>query len=81
MNRFAPWERYLFRLCLDRWSLDPASTIQIMMHIEALVAPGAASDSSVATVLQRAGVAQDEAALIAPSICMAILRQRSETAA
>jgi hypothetical protein len=81
MNRFAPWERYLFRLCLDRWSLDPASTIRIMMHIDSLIAPGAASDSSVATVLQRAGVTQDEACRVAPSIRTAMIAQRDETAA
>lgn len=72
MSRTAPWEEYLTRLCLERWSLDPASTIQIMKRIDSLVAPGAISDSSVATVLRRGGVAWLEASSVAPSIREAI---------
>jgi hypothetical protein len=72
MNRVAAWETYVTRLCLDAWSLDPASTVQIVKHIEALVGPGAANASTVATVLRRAGVADNVAGLIAPGICKAI---------
>ena len=72
MNRVTSWERYLTRLCLERWSLDPASTIQIMQGIDSLVAPGQVSDTSVATVLRRAGVAWTEASSVAPRIRMAM---------
>jgi hypothetical protein len=72
MSQAASWEAYLTRLCLDTWSLDPASTIQVVKHVEALVAPGTVSASAVATVLRRAGVAEVEASFIAPGICAAI---------
>jgi hypothetical protein len=72
MSQVASWEAYLAGLCVDAWSLDPSSTIQIVKNIEALVAPGAANASTVATVLQRAGVAEVEAGSFAPGICAAI---------
>ncbi|MGD2046329.1 MAG: hypothetical protein PVJ80_17225 [Gemmatimonadota bacterium] len=72
MSRVTSWEEYLTRLCLERWSLDPAATIQIMKCIDSLVAPGQVSDHSVATILRRGGVAFPEARSVAPSIRMAI---------
>jgi len=72
MSGVTSWERYLTRLCLERWSLDPASTIQIMQRIDSLVAPGQLNDASVATVLRRGGVAWPEANSAAPGICMAM---------
>jgi hypothetical protein len=72
MGHMTAWEAYLTRLCLDTWSLDPAATVQIMKHMEALVGPGAANESTVATVLRRAGVGKTVAGLTAPGICRAI---------
>lgn len=72
MSRARGWEEYLARLCLDEWSLDPASTVQILKRIDSLVAPGALSDDSVATVLQRSGVSRLAADIVAPSLCLAI---------
>ena len=66
------WEAYLARLCLDTWSLDPSATVQIIKHIEALVGPGAVTESTVAVVLRRAGVAESVAGATARSICRAI---------
>ncbi|HEM45749.1 MAG TPA: hypothetical protein ENO23_01765 [Alphaproteobacteria bacterium] len=66
------WEAYLARLCLDTWVLDPKATVQIIKQIEALVGPGAVSESTVATVLRRAGVAETVAGFTAPSICRVI---------
>lgn len=72
MSRVGTWEQYLTRLCLERWSLDPAATIQIMKCIDSLVGPGAVNDASVATVLRRGGVTWPEAHSLAPSIREAI---------
>lgn len=72
MRHVPPWESYVTRLCLDKWALEPASTIQILTRIESLVVPGAATDAAVATVLRRGGVAATEAGEIAPSICTAM---------
>lgn len=72
MTRPAPWHQYLTRLCIDKWALDPASTIRVVEYVESLVAPGALSDGSVATVLERGGVAPAEADRMAPMICTAI---------
>lgn len=72
MSRVPSWEAYLTGLCLDTWSLDPASTVQVMKHVEALVGPGAASVSAVATVLRRAGVAEAVAGSTAKGICRVI---------
>lgn len=72
MSPATPWEEYLARLCLDTWSLDPASTLQVMKHLEALAAPGVVTASAVATVLQRAGVGATTADVVAPVICAAV---------
>jgi hypothetical protein len=72
MSHVTSWEAYLARLCLDTWSLDPAATVQIIKHIEALVGPGAATESTVATVLRRAGVAEAVAGFTARRICRVI---------
>jgi hypothetical protein len=63
------WESYVARLCLDKWALDPASLIKVMADIEALIAGGEFTDSSVATVLRMAGVIQSEVDSFAPRIC------------
>jgi hypothetical protein len=72
MRHMTAWEAYLTRLCLDTLSLDPGATVQIMKHVEALVGPGAANESTVATVLRRAGVGEAVADLTAAGICRAI---------
>lgn len=73
MSHTTSWEAYLARLCLDTWALDPMATVQIIKHIEALVGPGAANESTVATVLRRAGVAEPVAGFFAPDICRVIV--------
>ena len=56
MRRVPPWEKYLARLCLDKWGLEPSSTLQIMTGIESLVVPGAVTAVTVTTVLTRGGL-------------------------
>ena len=72
MRRVPPWEKYLARLCLDKWGLEPSSTLQIMTGIESLVVPGAVTAVTVTTVLTRGGVVESEARSAAPGICMAM---------
>jgi hypothetical protein len=62
------WERYVARLCLDAWALDPALLIKVMSHIESLIATGYVTDASIATVLRLAGVPHADAELMAPTI-------------
>lgn len=66
------WEKYVARLCLEAWALEPASLIKVVADLEALAAFGHVTDEAVATVLRMAGVAHHEADIIAPSICAAI---------
>lgn len=66
------WEEYLAWLCVDRWALEPAKTIEIIKRIDSLVGPGVVDDASVAAVLQRGGVGEAEAGFMAPRICQAI---------
>lgn len=74
MGQFAhpPWERYVSRLCVEHWSLDPLTLIKLMADIEALVTTGDATPHAVATVLRMAGVDWAEAVDTAPEICAAI---------
>lgn len=67
-----PWERYVSRLCVEHWSLDPYTLIKLMADIEALVATGDVTPHSIATVLRMAGVDRQEADATAPAICAAI---------
>ena len=71
MSRLA-WEQYVTRLCLDAWSLEPASLIRVMTDIEALIATGYVTEASIATILRMAGVAHADAELLAPTIRVVI---------
>jgi hypothetical protein len=66
------WERYVARLCLDAWALEPAALIKVMSDIESLIAAGYVTDASIATVLRLAGVPHADAELIAPTLRSAI---------
>jgi uncharacterized protein YabE (DUF348 family) len=66
------WKRYVSRLCADAWELDALATEKVLVRIEALAAVGDLTDSSVARVLHRSGVAVSAADEIAPSIRVAI---------
>ena len=66
-----PWKRYVSRLCADAWELDALATEKLLVRIEALAAAGELTDSAVARVLLRAGVAASAADQIAPSIRVA----------
>lgn len=66
------WVEYVARLCMDRWSLEPAATVEIIKRVDSLVVPGAVDDDAVSTVLRRSGVAEAEADSVAPLICRAI---------
>lgn len=67
MSRLA-WERYVTRLCLDVWSLEPVSLIKVIAGIESLIATGDVTDGSIATALRMAGVPHSDAERLAPAI-------------
>jgi hypothetical protein len=67
-----PWKRYVSRLCADVWALDALATEKLLVRMEALAAAGELTDSAVARVLHRSGIAASAADRIAPSIRVAI---------
>ena len=67
-----PWKRYVSRLCSEAWELDALATEKLLSRIAALVAVGEVTDSAVARVLHRSGVAASAADHIAPSIRTAL---------
>jgi hypothetical protein len=70
------WEEYVVRLCVDAWSFDPATIINVVTAVESLITSDAATGASIATALQLAGVPRAEAESTAEIICAAIHRNR-----
>ena len=68
----AAWKRYVSRLCAEAWELDALATEKVLVRIEALASVGDLTDSAVARVLHRSGVAAAAADQIAPSIRVAM---------
>jgi hypothetical protein len=66
------WKRYVARLGVDSWGLDALAIEKLLARIEALASVGELTDSAVARVLLRAGVAESAADLMAPSIRVAM---------
>lgn len=66
------WKTYVTRLCREAWSLDHRSTAAVLASLETLSAAEDFDAEDVAQVLYAAGVTEQAADLIAPSIRVAM---------